>query len=137
MLQQATEMIVQLYNFIMTELRIILGKQRQDCCILEIYQPQCPVENQATNSDGSPVTDIIMEQFCCLVGYHPKNWNSLSVSVEAWFSMKKLHAQEKDLKLTLAQKMKEKFAEVLLGEQNGCESSITIEQFWASLKWLL
>ena len=31
-------------------------------------------------------------------------------------------------------KEKEKFAEALLGEQNGCESSITIEQFRASLK---
>ena len=64
MLQEATQMIVQLCNFIMTELQINFRKWHQDYCILEIYQPQYPVENQATNIDGIPVTNIVMEQVC-------------------------------------------------------------------------
>ena len=64
MLQQATKMIVQLSKFTKTELQIILGKQHQDYCISEIYQPQYPVDNQATNIDGIPVTNIIKEQVC-------------------------------------------------------------------------
>ena len=61
---------VQLSNLIMPELWIILGRQPQDYCISEIYQPQYAAENQAANVDDIPVINIAMEQVCGLVYYH-------------------------------------------------------------------
>ena len=106
-LQRATQIIVQLSKFIMTELWMILGKQYQDYCISDIYQPQYPVENKATNIDGTPVTNTVIERVWGLVAYHLLECVSRSMIF---------------------------YEEALLEEQNGCERSITIEQFHASLK---
>ena len=57
---------------------MILGKQYQDYCISDIYQPQYPVENKATSIDGTPVTNTVIEGVCILL-----LTICLSVSVEA------------------------------------------------------
>ena len=53
-----------------------------------------------------------MERVCGIVAYHPQK-------------LKQLECVSRNMIF---------YEEVLLGEQNGCESSITIEQFRASLK---
>ena len=79
-----------------------------------------------------------MEQVCGLVAYHLQKLKQLECVSRSMIFYEEV-AQVKDIKLTLTQKMKEieKFAEAFLGEQNGCENSITIEQFCASLKKII
>ena len=79
---------------------------------MEIYQPHYPVENQAKNIDGTPVTNIVMERVCGLVAYHLQK-------------LKQLECVSRSMIF---------YEEAILGEQNGCESSITIEQYRTFLK---
>ena len=75
-------------------------------------KPQYPVENQDTNIDGTPETNIVKERVCGHVGYHLQILKRLECVSRSMIFYEEV-AQVKETKLTLAQKMKEKFAEAL------------------------
>ena len=123
--QAYKEDCVKLCNFIMPELRTILGRQRRDYGISEEFQPQYPVEQQAMNVDDTPVTNMAMERLCGKVDYRLhklKQLETVSRSIilqqtealrEASNTSFRSFAEEasrvRELKLSWSKQMNEKF----------------------------
>ena len=60
---------IKLANFIRPELQTVLGRQRRDYGLCLEYEAQFPIEQQASNIDGTPVHNLGMERLCGLVDY--------------------------------------------------------------------
>ena len=63
------EQCIELANLMMPELRVVLARQRRDYNLSDVFEAEYPVEQQASNSDDTPVHNIGMEQMCGLVGH--------------------------------------------------------------------
>ena len=70
---------LKLINFMLPELRKVLGRQRRDYGLDETTFPtQFPVESQAENIDDCPVTNLEMERFCGTVDHRQKKVKTLN-----------------------------------------------------------
>ena len=70
--------VVKLANFILPELRTVLARQRRDYGIDDAFPAQFPVEEQASNVDDTPVTNLAMERQCATVDYRLPKLKKLS-----------------------------------------------------------
>ena len=61
------EQCIELANLMMPELRMVLARQRRDYNLSDEFEAEYPVEQQASNSDDTPVHNIGMERMCGLV----------------------------------------------------------------------
>ena len=55
---------IKLSNFIMPKLKMILVIQRRDYGLCQVFPAQYPVNEQASNIDDTPVTNMAMERLC-------------------------------------------------------------------------
>ena len=69
--------------------------------------PNPSIENQATNNDGTPKTNIVKERVWGLVGYHLQILKQLECVSRSMIFYEEV-AQVKDTKLTLAPKNERK-----------------------------
>ena len=118
---------ITLCNFLLPELKIVLGRQRRDYGISTEFPAQYPIEEQASNIDDTPVTNIAMERLCGQVDYRLhklKHLEAVSRSIilqqitelrqesdVSFRSFKEEATKVKDLKLTWSKQMQERFAQ--------------------------
>ena len=69
MTTQYLEDCIKIANFIMPELLVILARQRRDYGLSIAFPAQFPIEDQASNIDDTPVSNMAMERICGLVDY--------------------------------------------------------------------
>ena len=116
---------LKLANLILPELKTVLGRQRRDYGISEQFPAQYPIQEQASNVDDTPVTNIAMERLCGSVDYRIHKLKQLEAvsrsiilqeteelrrSSEHSFREFTEQAQEiKELKLSWNKKMSERF----------------------------
>ena len=79
--QEHEDHAILLANFIIPELRIVLGRQRRDYGISDDFPATYPVEDQAPNIDDTPVNNLAMERMLGTADYRlPKLQTLQSVS---------------------------------------------------------
>ena len=121
------EELVMLTNLMLSEMKIVLARQRRDYGVDEEAFPAVyPIEKQASNINGTPVNNCGMESFCGQVDYRAKKLRTLkAVSRSMVIEKAKALRQgcttsiryfkdavkaKKEIELHWAKQMKEKFA---------------------------
>ena len=117
---------IKLCNFILPELKIILGRQRRDYGICQDFPAQYPVNEQASNINDIPVENNAMERMCGKVDYRLHKLKKLDVvgrslilqqteqlrkdRNKSFRTFSEQALQVKELKMSWNKSMKEKFA---------------------------
>ena len=119
------EQCIELANLMMPELRMVLARQRRDYNLSDEFEAEYPVEQQASNSDDTPVHNIGMERVCGLFGHRAQKLRQLEAvgqsiildatgklckdNKESFRSFRKQAEEVHKLKVQWSEKMKERF----------------------------